>query len=177
MPSHICGQEIKQMTLYDYFFLNGLESPFLKNESFLPADIGIFLWVLSKDYKPCTKAREAFCDKIKDIKIAKAEEEIMAYIEMTFADMDTGEQEKQKQYAPFLAYQIDLFAKEYGWRIDEILKLPLRQLFQLNTAIAERYTKQNGKTYTKLRAVDMIEAEALLKQAKQEAEQNKVRNN
>ena len=80
LPYDICGEQVRQMTLNDYFILHGVESPFLTNEPFLPADIGIFLWLLSPKFKKCDKAREKFCEDIKDIKIAKAEEEINKYM-------------------------------------------------------------------------------------------------
>ena len=161
------------MTLHDYFILTGIQSPFLTSQPFLPADIGIFLWVLSDEHERCPRARDKFCEKIKDIKIARAEEEIHRYLDLTFMDMDTANTSDGKQYATFVAYQIDLYAKEYGWKIKEIMDIPMRQLFQLNTAIAERYSKQRGEKYTKLRNIDMIEAQAILEQARK----NKMRNN
>jgi len=169
----LCGIDIRQMTLRDFFLLDGLGSPFLRNEPYTIADIGVFFWVLSKEFKPCEKARDTFCRKIKDIKIAKAEEEIHKYLDITFTDADTAGGGKGKQYSTYVSYQIDLYAKEYGWTISEIMKIPMRQVFQLNTAIGERYAKGKGETYTKLRQIDMIEAKALLKQARE----NKIRNN
>jgi hypothetical protein len=122
---------------------------------------------LSPRYSQDPEDRKRFIRSIKDIKIAKAEEEINTYLEMTFADLDTlSENKKQKSHANFVAYQIDLFGKEYGWTIKEILETPLRQVFQLNTAIAERYSTASGKKYTKMRAVDLMEAQAILEQAK-----------
>ena len=85
----ICGIKIRQMTIKDFYFLNGVESPFLKGGDFTPGDIGIFLWLLSPDYKPCKTAQRKFVKQIKDIKVARAEEEILKYLEITFSDMDT----------------------------------------------------------------------------------------
>jgi len=174
MPHFICGIEIKQMTIQHYYMLSGIDSPFLTGENYYPGDIGIFLWLLSPEYKICQKAKKAFAKKIKDIKIAQAETEINKYLEITFNDLDTLQEENNdKKYAGYLAYQIDLYAKEYGWSIDEILKIPLRQCFQLNTAIAERNSRQAGKKYTKMRAVDVMEARAILDMAKS----RKIHNN
>lgn len=169
----ICGLEICQMTIQQYYLLDGLDCPFFSGADFTPADIAQFLWILSPEYKPEKKAREKFLKQIKDIKILKAEEEIIKYLEVTFSDLDTlAEDSKNKRYANFLAYQIDLFAKEYGWSMKEILNLPLRQVFLLNTAIAERYANQAGKKYTKMRQVDMLEANAILTIAKQRPSMN-----
>lgn len=155
------------MTLYNYYMLDGVGSPFLSGTPYCPADIGIFLWLLSPEHTTCVKKKKEFISKIKDIKIAKAEAQINEYLEITFADMDTlQETKKEKAYSSFLAYQIDLYAKEYGWCIKEILNLPLRQIFQINTAIAERHAKAMNKKYTKMRTVDAIEAKAILDMAK-----------
>ena len=170
---NLCGVEVRQMTLRDFFILDGLGSPFLRSEPFTIADIGVFFWVLSKEFKPCQKARDKFCEVIKDVKIAKAEEEINRYLDLTFTDADTATSADTKRYSTYISYQIDLYAKEYGWTIPDIMDLPMRQIFQLNTAIGERYAKAKGERYTKLRQIDMIEAKALLAQARM----NKVSNN
>lgn len=88
-------------------------------------------------------------------------------MQMVFAEADaTNENETPSRYASFLAYQIDLLAHEYGWQIEYILELPLRQIFQLNSAIGQRYAQQNGEKYTKMRAVDLMRAEEFFNKAK-----------
>ena len=173
VPMEICGIPVMPMTLRHFFLLQGAESPFVNGANFTPADIGVFLWIVSPSYVPCPKERDAFAKRVAHIKIAQAEREINAYVEQAFSEADTAEDEnKAKKYANFIAYQIDMFAKEYGWCVQEILDLPMAQVFQLNTAIAERYARESGKKYTKLRYVDMIEARALLDQAKAQRTRN-----
>lgn len=147
------------MSLRDYFVLHGIGSPFIHTKDFTPEDIAIFLWVMSPEYVPCKLAKNDFFKKAIKVKIIDAVDEITKFLEMTFADADTSEHEEVSKFANFLTYQIDLLAKEYGWRLDYILELPLRQLFQLNSAIGERYAKQSGEKFIKMRAVDLMQAQ------------------
>jgi hypothetical protein len=169
-PTEVCGVELRQMTLQDYYFLEGIESPFIAQADIEVGDIGVFLWIMSTEYKKCSKARQQFLKKHKDIKVLRAIEGIQKYIDMTFNDCDTLiSRDQQQANVPYVAYQIDLFAKQYGWTIQEILKIPLRQVIQLNTAIQERCSKQNGENYTRMRKVDALEAKAMLDQAKRQS--------
>ena len=171
LTSEISGVEVRQMTLNHFFLLDGIESPFLKNRSFTPGDLGVFLWILSPDYKPCDKARNQFIKSIVNVNIAEAVNDISDYLTATFQDAETSE-DNSKKYANFIAYMVDMFAREYGWQTDYILNLPMRQIYQLATAIGERYAKQAGENYTKLRVIDMMEAQALLDQARKAKAQN-----
>lgn len=171
LTTEIAGVEVCQMTLHHFFLLDGIESPFIKNKAFSPGDLGVFLWILSPDYKPCLKARSIFIKKIVSINIPKATQDINTYLTATFQDAETSEEESKK-YANFIAYMVDMFAREYGWQTDYILNLPMRQIYQLATAIGERYAKQSGETYTKLRVIDMMEAQAMLDQARAAKAQN-----
>jgi len=171
LTTEISGVEVRQMTLNHFFLLDGIESPFLKNRSFTPGDLGVFLWILSPDYKPCDKARNQFIKSIVNVNIAEAVNDISDYLTATFQDAETSE-DNSKKYANFIAYMVDMFAREYGWQTDYILNLPMRQIYQLATAIGERYAKQAGENYTKLRVIDMMEAQALLDQARKAKAQN-----
>jgi hypothetical protein len=164
-PFLIDGIEIRQMTLRHLFMLHGADSPFINKGKVKVEDIGVFLWIMSPDYTPRQADREEFCKKIKDVNIKHAIEDIALFFEITFADADTDKKE-QKEYASFVAYVIDMFAQEYGWRIEEIMEMPMRQIYQLSSVIGERYARQNGKQYTKLRNVDMMEAKATLDAAR-----------
>jgi len=173
--TEICGIPIRQMTLYDYYVLEGIESPFITKSDYTIGDIAVFLWILSPKHSTENKDKVEFASEIKDIKILDAEKGILDYIDTTFNDADTLSSGKEhKMHAPFIAYQIDLYAKEYGWSIEKILAIPLRQLFQLNTVIAARYAKQNGEQFSKMTRVQAMEAKAILEEVKK---QKQPRNN
>lgn len=157
------------MTLYDYYVLDGVDCPFIKEKEYTIGDIAVFLWLLSPNHSLDSKDKTKFAEEIQDIKILEAEKGILEYIETTFNDADTlSTNNDSKAYAPFLAYQIDLYAKEYGWTIDQILAIPLRQLFQLNTVIGARYAKQNGEQFSKMTRVQAMEAKAILDSVKKQ---------
>jgi hypothetical protein len=164
LDHEICGLPVRQMTLQHYFMLHGIGSPFIHSRDFEPKDIAIFLWVLSPEFVPCPHARKEFFKKAIKVKIMDAVDQLNDYIEMTFADADTSKDGTPSKFANFLAYQIDLFAREYSWQIQYILELPLRQIFQLNSAIGERYAKQAGEKYSKIRAVDLMQAQEFFAQ-------------
>ena len=172
IETEIAGIPIRQMTLEHYFLLNGFESPFLTGKEFGAVDIGIFLWILSPEHKRCTKACDQFCKKIAGLNIVQCVKDIKEYLEITFLDADTSAEKQRKRYASFVAYQIDTYAKEYGWSVRQTMEMPLRQIFQLNSAIGERYAMQAGEKYTKLRNIDMAEASALLQQHREQNNRN-----
>lgn len=162
---------VREMTLRHYFVLHGINSPFITGEDYIPEDIAVFLWVLSPEYVPCKHAKNDFFKKAIKCKLVASIKDIQEYMKMVFAEADaTNENESPSRYASFLAYQIDLLAHEYGWQIDYILELPLRQIFQLNSAIGQRYAQQNGEKYSKMRAVDLMRAEEFFKDSKAKKE-------
>ncbi len=171
LKTEIAGVEVNHMTLHHFLLLDGINSPFIKNKSFSPVDVGLFLWVISPKYSLCKKARQEFIEEIFDLSIGLAVQEITEYLTLTFQDAESTDSD-QKKYANFVAYMVDLFGREYGWNIQYVLNLPMRQIYQLSTAIGERYAKQAGENYTKLRAIDMMEAKALLEQARKSKAQN-----
>ena len=171
LTTEICGVEVNHMTLHHFLLLDGISSPFVKNKSFSPVDVGLFLWVISPKYSQCKKARQSFIEEVFDLNIGLAVEGITEYLTLTFQDAESTDSESKK-YANFVAYMVDLFGREYGWNIKYVLNLPMRQIYQLSTAIGERYAKQAGENYTKLRAIDMMEAQALLDQARKAKAQN-----
>jgi hypothetical protein len=170
--SEIDGVEIKQMSLRHFFILQGLDSPFLTDNHFTYVDIGIFCWILSPEFQECPKARDKFCEKVRKVRIGKAIQDIERYLEITFLDADTSDVKNKKRYANFVAYQIDTYAKEYGWSADTTMDMPLRQIFQLNNAIAERYAELAGTKYSMLRNIDMVEAKAMLDSYRQTRDRN-----
>jgi hypothetical protein len=162
----ICGVEVTQMTLKQFFLLEGADTPLFKGGKITAEDLAVFLWILSPEWKPCQKARNEFCKKVRTVNIVDACNAAEKYLEATFAEADTGGEEKKKKYANFISYIVDMFGREYGWTIGEIMKLPMRQIYQLSTAIGERYAAEANKQYSKLRQVDMLEAKALLAAAR-----------
>jgi hypothetical protein len=174
LNSTIGGIEVKQMSLKDYFILEGLQSPIMQNGNFTQTDLAVFLWVLSPDYSIDPKKRDVFCKKIIGINLQNAIADLRTYLESTFVDADTlqGGEGAVPKHSLFITQQIDLYAKEYGWTIDQILSISVRQIFQLNTAIQERYALQNGEKMNRMTAIQAMETELLMKELKKRSQKN-----
>lgn len=169
MNETIAGIEVQNMTIRHYLILDGIESPLLKEEEANVEDIAMLLWILSPEFTTESKKRNAFIKKVQKVVIQDAINDITEYLKKTFQDADI-EDAKEKSYANFTSYLIDLFAREYNWTIKEIMDLPLRVVYQLISAIQERHSKQNGDSYSKLRSIDMLTNEHILNSHKQNSQ-------
>jgi len=148
------GLEIDNMNLYHLMMLDGIESPFLKGGEIQDTDIALFLWIVSKDYSDKDKKKQKeFFNKVTKIKNIPAINWIKNYLKKTFIDSDTMNRGGKGQ-AYFLSYFVDLFAREYSWNYEQIMKLPLRIAFQLITAVNERNAKSSGETYQRITELD-----------------------
>ena len=120
------GIEICNMSLRHLVLLDGIETPFLTGGNVSDADIALFLWILSVDYSRDEKKKKEFFKKAVKIKTLPAINWIKEYIKKTFIDSDTmNAGEKGQVY--FISYFVDCFAREYGWKYEEIMDLPLRK--------------------------------------------------
>ncbi len=147
------GIEVNNMTLEHLMLLDGIETPFLKGGKIKDPDVALFLWIISKDYSSEKKKKDAFFKKVVNLKTIPTVKWIKEYCKKTFVDADTMSMgEKGQTY--FVSYFVDLFAREYGWDFNQIMKLPLRIGFQLITAINERNAKRAGEKYQRITSVD-----------------------
>lgn len=166
-PQELCGVLVDDLSLERYFILKEIGSPFLNSGTIYPEDLAIFIWVVSKEFTPCPKARKKFQEKVISVKILDAKNAIEEWLEEQFAEADTTtDNEKPFEYAHFVAIQIDILAKEYGWAIEYIMGLSLKKIIQLNSVIQHRYSKQGGQDYRKIRALDNYRFEAFFENSK-----------
>ena len=147
------GIKIMNMNLKHLMILDGVETPFLKGGDITDEDIAIFLWIVSREFSQNEKHKKTFFKKAVKINNVLGIKWIREYIQKTFSEADTMKQgEKGQTY--FLSYFVDIFAREYSWGFDQILKLPLRIAFQLITTINERNSKSSGETYQRITELD-----------------------
>lgn len=163
----IAGVKIQNMTIRHYLILDGIDSPLLYGNEASAEDFAKFLWILSPDFSSDEKKRNEFLKEVRKIPMKNAVQDVTEYLKKTFQDADIEESKKEKSYANFVSYLIDLFAREYHWTISEVMNLPLRVAYQLISSIQERYSKQNGEKYSKLRQIDMLTNEHILKSHKE----------
>ena len=153
IPDGIEDIKVLNMNLKHLLILDGLESPLLKGGNITDTDALLFLWVVSTDFCYNEKARDTFFKKANKINTIELVAWIEDYLKKSFAESDTMKGNAKAQ-TYFIAYFIDCFAREYGWTVDEIMKIPLGQAFQLITAINERNYASGGKEYNRVTELD-----------------------
>lgn len=166
MNESIGGIEVQNMSIRHFLILDGIDCPLLKEQDASAEDIAMFLWILSPNFSNDEKERNVFLKKVQKIVVQDTILDIREYLKKTFQDADI-EEGKEKMFSNYTSYLIDLFAREYHWSIQEIMNLPLRVAYQLISSIQERYFKQNGESYSKLRSIDMLTNEHILNSHKQ----------
>lgn len=151
-PFRICGVEIAPLTGRAFIALEGLESPFLCGGRPTPADVAIFLWVLSPKFVPHNSfSRRRFFRACRKIEFEQAVTEISKLVEDAFQDAPgSGGAQSPARYTSWLADLVDILASEYGWSEDSILDLPLARAFQYLRRIRVRCDPKaimfNGKS-------------------------------
>lgn len=136
----LCGLEVRQFSLLHLIILGNCDNAFVSNADPKPEDVAFFLWVVSPQYRPNSQGeRDAFCKDIgAKVKFVPACAEIAAYLDRAFQDMPAGSSPPGKSYTSFVAPICDLFAREYGWDDQAVIRKPVARLFQLLRRIEKR---------------------------------------
>lgn len=139
LADRVCGIDVSPMTLRHYVCLESIGSPYVCGGDITSEDTLAAVWLISPDYDPKNNsARKAFCKRISTYKVADAMREMNDYVSSAFEDAPASAGGNTVQYYSTAASLVDLFAREYGWQLNEILDLPLAVLFQLVKAIIAR---------------------------------------
>jgi len=163
LPHQIAGTLLSPMTLRKLIFLEQVESPLLSGKDATHEDVVTFIWVCSDQFTPNEAAAKAFRQGMGKFP-ESLEQEITDYLKDNLSHINQGG-ESSPSNAHFASSVIDLMASEYGWTSEQILDLPLSQMFQLLSSITQRLTVTNGGTPIEFNpAVDKLKAE-FLKQA------------
>lgn len=138
LTTGICGVQIRQMTPEDLLILDGLDNPMVQGGPILPNKLAEFLWRMSpQSTKPFHTIRRFFFYQLVRMKnYHKSVESVRKYIEVTFQDSPSGGSGgKVRPYAGWLAQMVSHLAREFGWSEKQILRTPLRRLFQYEKCI------------------------------------------
>jgi hypothetical protein len=138
----ICGVEVLSMNWRHYLLLSGIGSPFLCGGTPLPGDVPRFLWVLSPEFTTDTRKRDKFIKRCRPLLFDQACDEIARYVEDTFQDSPEAAGDRKTPVVGQLAGAVDLLAHEYGWTEGEILRIPLKRVFQYMRCIIRRHDPQ-----------------------------------
>ncbi len=128
----ICGVEVMPLTLEHLCRLQCVGSPFVSGGTPLPEDVAVFLWAVSPEYSQKARfKRYLFCRKVRGIKWAEGVEAINAYLNESFEDAPA---EKSLGFsAPYwssYASIVALLAGEFGWTERDIIRMPLKRIWQ-----------------------------------------------
>jgi len=129
--------EVRQLTLRMFIELCAVRSPFIVGGPIRPEHVAQVLWRISRDYelrssKPRGEIRKAFVASIADISYKGSVRAINRYMDRMLIDKPphSSRGNDAKADTSFAAAMIHGLAKSYGWSPDQILDLPMPQLFQ-----------------------------------------------
>lgn len=158
----INGIPAKQLTLELYLLLSVSNS--LINE-YEPTSLSVlrFLWIVSPNFKESKIAFRLFQFRHRNIDFEKTLEEIGKYLNRAFNASIGGkvkDQEEKKVAQEWISSMVDLIASEYGWKLEDIMQIPLQILFMQCARIRARMT---GKPVEFSQEADALKAEYLQK--------------
>jgi hypothetical protein len=162
-PFIVAGVEASQMTLRHFLTLELAKNPYIIGGSIEPEHALQVLHTVAVD-----PDLETFFDRVKpDVLLP----EMRQYIADTFLDAPSGGGKSSSlPYASSAATYIHIFAREYGWGVNEILEMPVAQLFQLLRLI-QRSKSSSAIMFNK--RSDPARKELLLAMHKESEEQAK----
>ena len=143
LNTNICGVKIRQMTPRDLLILDGIGNPLMSGQLPSAAQLAEFLWLLSPQFKNHAPIRRfLFGRSIRKISYVAAVKACGKYIEETFQDSPASSGVSSMPYAGWCAYVVNRVAINYGWSRNEIINLPLKELFQYLKCLTRHHDPQ-----------------------------------
>jgi hypothetical protein len=125
------GIRVQPLTAERFLILDGIRSPFVCGTVPKPEDVAILLWVCSSGFSTTDrKARGRFIKECRKVKFEQSCKDAVKYISDAFADSPGGGEPSSQPCCSWCAAIVDIIASEYHWSERDILKVPLRRLFQ-----------------------------------------------
>ena len=139
-PLMLCGLPVKMMTARHLAVLSHCGNGFVTSAEIRPEHIPQLLWILSPHFEAGNVKRMSQVSvAVAHLPFGACVAEIEDYLEDMFLDSpETTHGAQVESYNSWLASIVDLLAREYGWRQDEILGLPLPCIFQYTRLIRIR---------------------------------------
>jgi hypothetical protein len=146
----ICGIEVKPFTPRHDLMLgwNGLRSPFLggpwpEDGLDLVAHINAFMWGVSPGFAPNQPLREfLFIRRLRKSPAGKDVKSLIAgiarYAQEAYADAPSSGGYDSPSFNSWFSDACDLFGAEYGWRPEDIIDRPMKQIWQLLKSLRAR---------------------------------------
>lgn len=144
LPEQINGIDLRPITARDFLVHTMAGCPFFSGEQPSPQDIATFLWMQSVEFKAGDdRAHRAFLRKIKKQRAAELVDPIFQLVQDTMIDSPGGNKADGKSYYSWVAGLVDALSNRYGWTVDEVMRQPLKIVFQLLKAAR---VHESGKT-------------------------------
>ena len=155
----LCGFNVRTMTIRDYVLLDRVGSPFLQRVEPTMADLAMFLWILSPEFKawingtglrkwlPSLQPVAAFLYSRKVNRafgkdIPKTSEAMIVkcfeYIDEMFFDCPPSVKGGEKSCLSYLTGWFDSLQSEYHFTSEQVWEMGLPELFQRLAAIRQR---------------------------------------
>lgn len=137
----LCGRLVRQLTLRHVVRLSGCENHFITGGTLDPAEVAVFLWIVSPQYCLDPAKRDAFYQAALRLDFQKAFREINAYLDDALWDCDSGGGDPRvlvKSYYSYAARLVSFLALHFHWDDDAILDKPIARLFQYERVIQKR---------------------------------------
>jgi hypothetical protein len=146
-----------------------------KEASNIESDLAMFLWVLSPNFSTEKRKRLKFLKQVAKLNLTQTITGVTLYISQTFLDAPGGNTNAiEASYTSQASDIIDLLASQYGWSLNEIMSLSLKQVFQLTRSIRQRLNPTEHKLINRisdgLKLAALKEQTELDKKAKEEKE-------
>lgn len=130
-PEIVCGEPLRNITPHLLALLTVTRTPFYFGGTITHAHLAQFLWACHRDYSPrAWWKRRQLIHRASRLDLAKANEEISAFIELTFMDMPRGG-DAEKPIASGTAWLVYRFRNPPWNQAEQItLHTPFRKLYQ-----------------------------------------------
>jgi hypothetical protein len=137
----ICGVEVLPFSLAHLCRLQCVGSPFVSGGAHSPADVALFLWAVSPEYRPRSWFRRyLFVRKLRGIPFAEAVKGITDYLNEAFQDHTGGKSEGfSPSYWSGFASMVATLATEFHWSEADIMHMPLKRVWQYMRIVEKRH--------------------------------------
>lgn len=127
----ICGIEVLPLNVKHLILLEGCDSPFFSGGAPEATDIGKFFWIVSPRYsrRPGLRCR-LLMRKVRRLQYVNAVQGINDYMEEACHDMLGTSGSERRAFAGLAAFIIHTLAYNYGWTDEQILRQPLKMVWQ-----------------------------------------------
>ncbi len=139
LPEAVCGVAFRPLTLSDVVRLRAVGSPFIVGGWKYDTEQTLRFFTMQCTPRNSWLMRLMRRQLLRRVELDEASEAAQDFVSESYAEAPSSDSGPAgiSYYSPVIS-AVDLLAKEYGWKIDEVMNLPLKILFQIYKAISHR---------------------------------------